>query len=250
MRNYFHLKWITIAFVLVLVISTVAFSMWDKSKSDGETEAIEQVNNTSSSQDNVEEEIEITKYTFTNYGGEIYTPEPMEFGSNIENDSVILGNATERKHILLQFYATPNESQRQILQDSGVRYIRGGGAFTMIVSMPANLTPADISNKSGLRWMGEIPVENKYDPSFGLNVPAWAKTDNDQVKLWLAFYEDVTYEEAQTISNKYSSSTPIFEMYPYSYNSIIVTNESNLTVIATEDAIERIVFGGDEPVPE
>ncbi|WP_406657813.1 hypothetical protein V7O62_04410 [Methanolobus sp. ZRKC2] len=198
------------------------------------------------------------KYTLDNYGGEKFTPQPMEFGENIrtqeQNGATISStnqeNATERKHVLLQFYSTPNDEQLELLKEYGVQRVGVAADYTYIVLIPAGLTPADLPAESGLRWMGELPVENKYDPSFGLNVPERARTEDGQVELWLAFYEDVTFEEAQAIANKYSTSSPKFEMYPYSFNSIITTNESNLTVIASEDYVERIVFGREELVPE
>ncbi|WP_406661566.1 hypothetical protein V7O66_03360 [Methanolobus sp. ZRKC3] len=254
MRNDLHLKWVTIAFVAVLVISAVAFSMWDQSRSNDETEVVEQVNNTTSSQENTEEELEITEYTFENYGGKIYTPEPMEFGANLINGTIpentSIYNETERKHVMLQFYSIPFEEQLELLEECGVHRVGVAAEYTYIFSMPEILTAADLPADSGLRWMGELPVKNKYDHSFGLNVPERARTDDGQVELWLAFYEDVTYEEAQVIASKYSTSAPKFEMYPYSFNSIIITNESNLTVIAAEDSIQRFTFGGEVLVPE
>ena len=98
--------------------------------------------------------------------------------------------------------------------------------------------------------MGEISTENKYDSIYGLNVPEWARKENGQVELWLAFYGDTTYEEAQTIANKYSTSTPVFEAYPYEVDCIIVTNETSITLIAREDLVRRVSFSGYEPVPE
>jgi hypothetical protein len=116
------------------------------------------------------------KYTFTNYGGEVYTPEPMEFGANLNDTeqseimtaSVTLENETQRKHVLLQFYDNTTNEQLLSLGDYGVKILDVAADDTYIVSMPADFTPADLPNDAGLRWMGEIPVENKYE---SLNVP-------------------------------------------------------------------------------
>ncbi|WP_406658236.1 hypothetical protein V7O62_06725 [Methanolobus sp. ZRKC2] len=194
------------------------------------------------------------KYTFDNYGREVYTPEPMEFGANLINgttpENASTYNETERKHVLLQFYANPNEEQRELLKEYGVQRVGVAADYTYIVSIPANLTPADLPDESGLRWMGEIPVENKYDRNYGLHVPEWAKIEDGQAELWIAFYDDVTYEEAQAIANKYSTSLPKFKMYPYSFNCIIKTNESNIPIIATEDLVKGMSFPEGEFVDE
>lgn len=198
------------------------------------------------------------KYTFDRYGGEKFTPQPMEFGENLQNkgqdglgiSSSTKANETERKHMLLQFYANPNEEQQEMLKERGVNFVHGAGTYSFVVSMPASLTPADLPAEAGLRWMGEIPVENKYDHIFGLNAPEWARTEDGQIELWIVFYEDVTYEEAQKIANKYSSTAPAFEMYPYMLDCLITTNEGNITAIASEDIVQRAGFPSDEPFTE
>lgn len=181
------------------------------------------------------------KYTFTNYGGEVYTPEPMEFGANLK-DNITLENGTERKHLLLQFYDNSTDDQLLLLEEYGVQILDVAADDTYIVSMPTEYTAADLPDNAGLRWMGKIPVENKYDHIHGLNVPEWAYTEDGQVELWLIFYEDVTYEEAQEIARKYSVASPQFNEYPYSLDCLITTNESNITIIVTEDSIESVGY--------
>jgi hypothetical protein len=190
------------------------------------------------------------KYTFDNYGGEKFTPQPMEFGENlkdhgknvVEISSTTKVNDSERKYVLLQFYSIPTEGQLELLEEHGVQRVGVAAKYTLIVSMPASLTPADLPAEAGLRWMGEIPVENKYDKYRGLNVPEWARAEDGQVEIWIGFYEDVTYEEAQAIANKYSISTPNFEMYPYVLDCLITTNENNITIIASEDFVKMVGF--------
>ncbi len=193
------------------------------------------------------------KYTFDNYGGEVYTPEPMEFGANLDGTGQIsvmtasdtLENQTERKHVLLQFYANPNEEQRELFEEYGVQFVLGAGTYSYIVSMPADYTAADLPNDAGLRWMGELPVENKYE---GLNVPDWSRTEDGQAELEIRFYEDVTSQEAESLVQKYSSNDPDF----YNGKSIvygIVTEESNITPIASEDIVEFVCFSAPPTIP-
>ncbi len=202
------------------------------------------------------EENNSDKYTFERYGGEEFTPQPMEFGENIKNQeknglqatSETGKNATERKHVYLQFYATPNEEQVRLLEDLGVLFLEGGGASNFIVSMPADITPADLPAESGLRWMGPIPVENKYDRTHGLDVPAWARTEDGEVKLAVFFYEDVDSQDAINILKKYSHNySASSNLRPWYYETII--NETNITSIVSEDAVYNSGYYGFETIP-
>ena len=190
------------------------------------------------------------KYTFDNYGGEVYTPEPMEFGANLDGTGQIsvmtasdtLENETERKHVLLQFYTTVTNEQLLSLKEYGVRRVGVAADYTYICSMPADYTAADLPDNVSLRWMGKILVENKYE---GLNVPDYARTEDGQVELDIRFYEDITHQEAESIANKYSSSTPellypTISDYPTVYS--VITEESNITSIASEDIVEIVYF--------
>ncbi|SFM59367.1 hypothetical protein [Methanolobus profundi] len=195
------------------------------------------------------------KYTFTNYGGEVYTPEAMEFGANLDGTeqisvmttSATLENQTERKHVLLQFYETPNDEQLGALKEYEVRRVAVAAKYTSIFSMPADYTAADLPGDVGLRWMGEIPVENKYDKSYGLNVPYYAKMEDGNVKLAVVFYEDVTSQDSINIIQKYTDnfSTPMIDILEYE----IITAESNISLIANEDAVKHVGYYGYETVP-
>lgn len=188
------------------------------------------------------------KYTFQNYGGEVYTPEPMVFGANLNgNESVILENGTERKHMMLQFYENTTGEQIGLLNSYGLLFLKTAADYTFIFSMPVDYTAADLPAESGLRWMGEIPVENKYD-YYGLDVPEWARTESGNVKLAMYFYGDVTSQDAISILEKYSEnfSNPINGVACY-YETVI--NETNIPLIASEDAVEIVSYYGavEEP---
>jgi|GEM_PF-5210231 len=197
------------------------------------------------------EENNSDKYTLESYGGEEFTPQPLEFGENIkyqDKDESLSISKNERKHVLLQFYANPNKEQRQLLQDRGVQFLEGVAPYTVLVSMPADMTPADLPAESGLRWMGPIPVENKYDKNYRQNVPAWARTENGEVKLAVFFYEDVDSQDAINILKKYSHNySASSNLRPWYYETII--NETNITSIVSEDAVYNSGYYGFETIP-
>lgn len=99
------------------------------------------------------------KYTFDRYGGEKFTPQPMEFGENLKNkgqdglgvSSSTKANEIERKHVLLQFYSAPNDEQLELLKEYGVQRVGVAAECTYIFSMSASLTPADLPAEAGLR---------------------------------------------------------------------------------------------------
>ncbi|MDK2937961.1 MAG: hypothetical protein PWQ51_125 [Methanolobus sp.] len=189
------------------------------------------------------------KYTFQNYGGEVYTPEPMEFGANLnDNEKETLENGTERKHLLLQFYEIPGEVQFELLELYGLHVLSYAGSEAYVFSMPADYTAADLPDNVGLRWMGKIPVENKYQ-YYGTDVPYYAKMEDGNVKLAVFFYEDVTSQASINIIQKYTDnfSAPS-NLRPWYYETI--TNETNISLIVKEDAVQQIGYYGSEPVPE
>jgi hypothetical protein len=190
------------------------------------------------------------KYTFQNYGGEVYTPEPMVFGANLNgNESVTLRNGTERKHVLLQFYENTTGEQIGLLDSYDLIYVKKATDYTFIFSMPADYTAADLPANVGLRWMGEIPVENKYDRYYGLDVPEYARTEDGNVKIAIQFFDDVAHKNAIDTLSQYSNNITNFS------NSIaivydIVTNESNLSLIAHEDAVLAFGYRSEDYVDE
>ncbi|MEZ5336290.1 MAG: hypothetical protein R2741_14210 [Methanolobus sp.] len=249
--------WVTVTLIAILIISNAILFENQSENDDVQTEVTKQVDETqidnTSSQESAEE-IEITEYTFENYGGEIYTPDPMDFGANLINgntpEDASIYNETERKHLLLQIYANATNEQILSLEEYyGIKIIDLADDHTYLVSMAANLTAADLPAESGLRWMGEIPIENKYDTTFGLNVPKWAWTETGQVEIEIHFYEDVTSQEAKILATNYSSSIPQNVAFTYVVY-IITTEEENLALIANEDIVQRIVFPSPGSVPD
>jgi hypothetical protein len=148
----------------------------------------------------------------------------------------------------LQFYETPNEEQLELLEDYGVQRVAVAASRTLICSMPADMTAADLPAENGLRWMGEIPVENKYDYNHELNIPGWARTENGDVKLAIDFHEDVTSQDSTSIVKKYCDNFSAPSNFrPWYYETI--TNETNITLIASEDAVQSVGYYGAEEEP-
>ena len=197
------------------------------------------------------------KYTFDNYGGEVYTPEPMEFGANLVNgetavmstSSATLENGSTRKHVLIQFYDNPTDNQYEMLQNYGINYLTSAAPYTLIVSMPAELTAADLPAESGLRWMGEVPLENKYDRIYGLDVPEWAKLEDGNIQLSIRFYDDVTYQNALDTLNHYSNNITNFS-YSLETSYEIVTNKNNISLLAGEDSVMYMGYAYDDTIDE
>ncbi|MDK2832738.1 MAG: hypothetical protein PWQ75_2490 [Methanolobus sp.] len=190
------------------------------------------------------------KYTFQNYGGEVYTPEPMEFGANLNgNESVILENGTERKHVYLQFYDNATDEQLLLLEEYGIQILNFAAYYTYVASMPADYTAADLPSESRLRWMGEIPVENKDLRGYGLSVPDYARLDDGKIILTIVFYEDVTAENALAVVTKHSNNytTPGTD---YSYVYDIIIDENNISNVIIEDAVHSYGYRNEETVNE
>jgi hypothetical protein len=107
--------------------------------------------------------------------------------------------------------------------------------------MPASLTPADIPVEAGLRWMGEIPPEDKWRYDEPEPVPEWAKLDNGMVIAWIWMYEDVSLNDSRKIRDKYANTSSIYDQYSNSnelspgFDYQFVTGKENLSLMAEED---------------
>jgi hypothetical protein len=136
-----------------------------------------------------------------------------------------------------------------MLPNYGVKYLTSAAPYTLISSMPADLTAADLPAESGLRWMGEIPIENKYDRYFGLDVPEWARLEDGNIQLAVRFYNDVTYQNALDTLNQYSNNITNFS-YSLEIAYEIITNENNITLIASEDSVMYLGYRNDDTIDE
>jgi hypothetical protein len=179
------------------------------------------------------------------------SPQPMEFGANVSKSSAMTVNSLEnqtRKHVYIQFYERPTNitAKKLELENYGIKLVgRAGGYATWIASMPASLTPADIPAEAGLRWMGEIPPEDKWG-SNSPEVPDRARMGPGMIYVGIRMYEDVPLNDSKNLRDKYANTSSKYEIYLRSDDRNLiyefVTNESNLTLIASEDAIKGIWF--------
>lgn len=198
---------------------------------------------------------------FSNGSTRNYTPSEMEFGANVKESSSVKMNTSgeqTRKHVYIQFYERwPTEEQDQILENYGIVIIRGtAGHGNYIASMPASMTPADIPAKAGLRWMGEIPLEDKWKYNDPEEIPEWARLDNRMVIVWIWMHEDVSLNDSRKIRDKYANTSSIYEQYSRAdeindgFNYQFVTEEKNLSLMAKEDEIHIVGYIDSPSIPD
>jgi hypothetical protein len=79
-------------------------------------------------------------------------------------------------------------------------------------------------------------------------VPGWARTEDGDVKLAIRFYEDVISQDSTSILEKYSDNfSASSSLRPWDYETI--TNESNITLITSEDAVQLVGYYGAQVEP-
>jgi hypothetical protein len=178
------------------------------------------------------------------------SPQPMEFGTNVKESSLVKINASKeqtRKHVYIQFYERwQTEEQNEILENYGIEIVgRAGGYATKIASMSASLTPADIPAETGLRWMGEIPPEDKWS-SGSPEVPDRARIEAGMIYIGVRMYEDVSINDSRNLRDRYAISSSQYSKYIRSDDRYLIyefiTEENNLTSILDEDIVENIWF--------
>jgi hypothetical protein len=187
---------------------------------------------------------------FSNGSIRDYTPPIMEFGANVSEDQLPFLDQTQRKHVYAEFYEKYSLKEQSILLENyGIRRLRkiGGGDRTYIASMPASLTAADIPAEAGLRWMGDIPPEDKwfYESS---ELPESARLPDGMVIVWVQMHGDISLDDSRELHEKYANNSSLDIQYSrgdwpdtgYIYR--FVTGENNLTSIAEEDIVYRISY--------
>uniref|UniRef100_UPI001A9174D0 hypothetical protein n=1 Tax=Methanolobus psychrotolerans TaxID=1874706 RepID=UPI001A9174D0 len=101
----------------------------------------------------------------------------------------------------------------------------------------------------GLRWMGEVLVENKDPRGYGLSVPEYARLDDGKIILTIRFYEDVTSENALSVVTKYTNNYTTPSSY-YTYIYDIIIDENNITNVISEDAVHSYGYRNEETVSD
>ena len=173
-----------------------------------------------------------------------FVPEPgidPDFESEL---SAMADAGVERAHVLMQFYDMPNTSERAVLyKDFGVElqtYIPNNAWFTDIPCKSVS----DIVALPNVRWIGKILPDDKISPHIrDCDVGSWAVNPDGTVNLLAMFFDDISNDDATSVIGKYGNVAA--EPSPWGGNVwTIMMNESDIAVLANEDAVQWI-----EPVP-
>lgn len=204
--------------------------------------------------------ITIVEPTIGNYGGIALIPisiTPNDIPKDLYlkwGGEVVPG---ARKHMYIQFKEKyPTQEQRILLGNFSIPILDPiGGYGTWIASMPASMNPADIPAEAGLRWMGDIPVGDKWI-SDNPEVPDRARLESGLVIVYVTFYDDVTLKDARKLLHKYvnnsSKYTPYRPVNESDFNGgyEFATEEHNIDLIVNEDIVSRIGYPAPPPKPE
>jgi hypothetical protein len=188
---------------------------------------------------------------FSNGSTRDYTPPEMEFGANVKESSLMtmdVSGEQVRKHVYIQFKERPTNivSKKRELEQYGIHLLDPtAGYATWIASMPASLIPADIPAEAGLRWLGEIPPEDKWS-SGSPEVPDRARIEAGMIYIGIQMYEDVSINDSRNLRDRYAISSSKYDSYSRSDDGNLIyefiTEENNLTSILDEDIVENIWF--------
>jgi len=132
-----------------------------------------------------------------------FVPSP---GISPSTEANITTSPLERVHILVQFYHIPNATERENIENAGVKlltYVHNNAWFASICSD----SPAKILQFSSARWIGEILPEDKMSPRIqDGKIGEWAINPDGSVNIVVKFFDDVSADDARSILRRYNST--------------------------------------------
>ena len=158
-------------------------------------------------------------------------------GISPSTEANITSSSLERVHVLIQFYRTPNATERENLENAGVElvtYVHNNAWFASICSD----SPAKILQFSSVRWVGEILPADKISPRIqDGKIGEWAINPDGSVNIVVKLFDDVSADDAKSILGRYSSTVE----GPGMLNdwTITITSEA-IWELANEDGVQWI----------
>ena len=121
-----------------------------------------------------------------------FTPEP-----GISDEIQQFFYPSESYHALMQFYELPNETQRQVLEESGIVLLEYIPKNTWIVGITSKESMIEIPMEElKVRWVSQLLPIDKVSPEISTNVfGLWNNNDDDTINLVVRTFTDVNLDE-------------------------------------------------------
>ena len=159
-------------------------------------------------------------------------------GISPSTEAKITTSPLERVHVLIQFYHVLNATEREKLENAGVKllaYIPNNAWFASI----SKDSPAKILQFPFVRWIGEILPEDKISPIIRENrIPPEAINPDGTVNLTIMFFKDVSLDDAAQIISKHGGKVNGKSL---TTNALVVTVlMEKIFAITNEDSVQWI----------
>ncbi len=116
--------------------------------------------------------------------------------SNAEFVRELNASRFAERGVLLQFYDTPTETDRQLLEAAGIvlhKYIPNS---TYLATVSTNLTEPDLSG-AGVRWIGELRTSDKLAPALELvGTPDWTRDSAGVAQFTVKVFKHISLDDA------------------------------------------------------
>lgn len=180
----------------------------------------------------------ITEYTIQLQSGHFTPPDDVAIG--LEWLRTI---SYSPAHVLLQLYAPPDETTKDMLGSLGIRlldYIPNNAWFA---SVPRNLHIPDVA-VSVIRWLGPIlPQDRMSRDLWEGEIGDWALLERDRVALEISFFKDVRLQDGEQLVCKYNGV--VINSTDLSNKLQVEMPRGAIPFLATEDIVRWI----DTPPP-
>lgn len=186
----------------------------------------------------------------SNYTGPVQTYEvSLKSGSFTpvpgvdENLRKMLENTTlDRIHVFIQFEHIPLMEDMEKLEGMNITLFGYFQGNTYQASLPVNKV-YDIAEDPYVLWIGAILPRDKLQSTFGDFAPKDFDVDGYQ-KLYIEFFEDVTFDNANKIIEKYGKPGQVIEAIIYPAIYAYVKNDTAIR-LGNEDAVKWVEGTGN-----
>jgi len=164
-----------------------------------------------------------------------FTPAEDTGAMGTINDRV---KASGSAHILIQFYAIPDDAARQSMDRAGITLLDPIPDNAWLTAVREPLTPAKVA-EYGIRWLGRLETVDKIHPrilrgEFG----SWARYLDNKVIITARFFADVPPARGENLARNHDAITGD---YIQTLNTwVLAILPENIDALASEDEVQWI----------
>lgn len=150
-------------------------------------------------------------------------------------------------HRIMQFYATPTQRQKELMQDMGIQFFGYLPKHAFLVAIPKKLPVTKLA-QFNVRSIVEMTPEMKYSRAIATNeIPTWSKIPGGNFAIIVGFYPTMNSANIAQIMNTLGIS---YEDYPAKNHIRAFVTQAQIELLAQQEAVYYLQENDDVGEPE